>query len=68
MLRPYQPVGEVKVAKNRVQPANSLQAKCLFSRAMAEGELVAGITAAIAGPQRHRRLYLMTIGPLGSQR
>ena len=32
---------EVKAAKNRVQPANLLQAKCFFSRAMMGGELVA---------------------------
>ena len=36
-----QPVVEVKVAKNRVQPANSLQAMRFFPRAMAGGELVA---------------------------
>ena len=38
---PYQPVVEVKVAKNRVQPANSLQAKCFVSWVMTGGELVA---------------------------
>ena len=38
---PYQPVVEVKVAKNRVQPANSLQAKCSVSWVMTGGELVA---------------------------
>ncbi len=32
---------EVDVAKNRVQPANSLQVKCFVSRVMTEGELVA---------------------------
>ncbi len=37
----YQPVVKVHVAKNRVQPANSLQAKCFVSRARMERELVA---------------------------
>ena len=32
---------EVKVAKNRVQPANSLQSKCFVSWVMMGGELVA---------------------------
>ena len=32
---------EVKVAKNQVQPANSLQAKCFVSWVMTGGELVA---------------------------
>ena len=32
---------EVKVAKNRVQPANSLQAKCFVSWVMTGSELVA---------------------------
>ena len=34
-------VVEAKVAKKRVQPANSLQAKCSVSRAMTGSELVA---------------------------
>ncbi len=40
MRCPDQPVVEVKVAKNRVQPANSLHAKCFFWGMMGD-ELVA---------------------------
>ncbi len=38
-LRPYYSVVEVKVTKNRVQPANSLQSKCFVSRAMTGGRI-----------------------------
>ena len=64
--RPWQPVVKPNVSKNRVQPANSLQAKCFVSRAVTGSELVAvqgrghwnGVRSAL-----HRLVERMRGGP-----
>ena len=55
-----QPVVEVKVAKNRVQPANSLQVKCFFSRAMTGGRMGGSPHFSLLHDFRHRLLALIS--------